>query len=113
MRWVKVAQRLNIDFEEIYSPVVGASTLRYLINLGLIYIMDVVTTCLYDSLDNDIYMKLLRGFKLCKTYIKGYKEDYSIILNDISIIETLVDLSKVIDCLKKEFDMKMSHVLLT
>ncbi|RDX80248.1 hypothetical protein CR513_39226, partial [Mucuna pruriens] len=34
--------------------------------------MDVVTTYLYYSLDNDIYMKFLEGFKLCKTYCKGH-----------------------------------------
>ncbi|RDX97004.1 hypothetical protein CR513_20284, partial [Mucuna pruriens] len=36
-----------------------------------LHLIDVATTYLYDSLDNDIYMKLY----------KGYKKDYSIKLS--------------------------------
>ena len=31
-------------------------------------LMDVVTTYLYGSLDNDIYMKILEGYKMSETY---------------------------------------------
>ena len=31
-------------------------------------LMDVVTAYLYGSLDNDIYMKILEGYKMSKTY---------------------------------------------
>ena len=47
-------------------------TFRFLINLtvfeGLdIRLMDVTTTYLYESIDNDIYMKIPKGFKLPET----------------------------------------------
>ena len=46
-------------------------TFRFLINLvvpeGLdMYLMNVITTYLYGSMDNDIYMKILEEFKLPK-----------------------------------------------
>jgi len=31
-------------------------------------LMDVVITYLYGSLDNDIYMKILEGYKMLETY---------------------------------------------
>ena len=57
------SQRPGIDYEETYSPVMDAITLRYLISLtvseGLdMHLMDVVTTYLYGSIDTDIYMKI-------------------------------------------------------
>ena len=57
------SQRPGIDYEETYSPVMDAITLRYLISLtvseGLdMRLMDVVTTYLYGSTDTDIYMKI-------------------------------------------------------
>ena len=45
------------------------------------HLMDVVTTYLYDSLDNDIYMKILEGFKLPEAYNMNSREIYSIKLN--------------------------------
>ena len=68
---LKVFQRPGIDFEETYSPVLDATTFRYLISLvaqeGLnLHLMDVVTAYLYGSLENDIYMKLPEGFNLPK-----------------------------------------------
>ena len=59
------SQRPGIDYEETYSPVVDATTFRYLISLVIqegidIRLMDVVTTYLYGSLDTDIYMKSLK-----------------------------------------------------
>ncbi|KAK1431618.1 hypothetical protein QVD17_08102 [Tagetes erecta] len=57
------SQRPGIDYEETYSPVVDATTFRYLISLVIqegidLRLMDVVTAYLYGSLDTDIYMKL-------------------------------------------------------
>ena len=48
-----------------------AITFRFLIisavSKGLdMHLMDVITTYLYGSIDNDIYMKILEGFKLPK-----------------------------------------------
>ena len=63
------SQRPGIDYEETYSPVMDAITLRYLIHLAVsegleMHLMDVVTTYLYESIDSDIYMKIPEGFTL-------------------------------------------------
>ena len=47
----------------------GAITFRFLINLTVsegmdMHLMDVITAYLYGSIDNDIYMKIPKGFKL-------------------------------------------------
>jgi len=80
------SQRPGIDFNETYSPVVDATTFRYLISLiaheGLnLHMMDVVTTYLYGSLDSDIYMKIPEGFNLPDANSSGSRQDYSIKLN--------------------------------
>ena len=59
----------GVDYEETYSPVVDAITLRFLISLTItenlqMRLMDVVTAYLYGSLDNDIYMKIPEGLKM-------------------------------------------------
>ena len=77
------SQRLEIDYEETYSPVMDATTFRYLISLAMkenldLRLMDVVTAYLYGSLDSDIYMKLLEEFKLPGA---GSREQCSIKLN--------------------------------
>jgi len=51
----------GVDYEETYSPVVDAITLRFLISLTVaenlkMRLMDVVTAYLYGSLDSDIYI---------------------------------------------------------
>ena len=56
-------QKPGIDFTETYSPVMSATTFRYLISLVVqnrlsMQLMDVVTAYLYGSLDSDIYMKV-------------------------------------------------------
>ena len=66
------SQRFGIDYET-YSPMMDEITLRFLIGLTMyenldMHLIDVVTTYLYGSLDNDIYMKALEGFKIPKTY---------------------------------------------
>ena len=63
------SQRPCIDYEETYSPVIDAITLLFLISLGVsealdMRLMDVITAYLYGSINNDIYMKILEGFKL-------------------------------------------------
>ena len=57
------SQRPCIDYEETYSPVMDAITFRFLISLGVsegldMRLMDVITTYLYGSINNDIYMKI-------------------------------------------------------
>ncbi|KAL0389428.1 UNVERIFIED_CONTAM: Copia protein [Sesamum calycinum] len=61
-------QKPGIDYTETYSPVVDATTLRFLISLSIIeqlkmQLMDVVTAYLYGSLDTDIYMRNPRRIK--------------------------------------------------
>ena len=61
--------RSRIDYEEPYSPVMGAITFQLLVSLvtskGLdMHLMDVVTAYLYGSIDTNIYMKILEGFKM-------------------------------------------------
>ncbi|CAN1250021.1 Copia protein [Linum perenne] len=80
------SQRPGIDYEETYSPVVDATTFRYLISLAVqeglnLRLMDVVTAYLYGALDNDIYMKLPEGFQLPETNKSNSREHYSIKLN--------------------------------
>ena len=63
------SQRPSIDYEEIYSLIMDAILFRYLIcyaiSKGLdLHLMDVVIAYLYGSLDDDIYMKILEGFKM-------------------------------------------------
>ena len=62
---------------------VDAITFRYLINLVVheklyMHLMDVITTYLYRSLDSDIYMKILEGFKMPEAYTSISREMYSI-----------------------------------
>ena len=60
-----------------------AITFRFLISLVAkenldMRLMDVVTTYLYGSLDNDIYMKIPEGYKIPKTYNPTSRSMYSI-----------------------------------
>ncbi|KAK4397697.1 Copia protein [Sesamum angolense] len=62
-------QKPGIDYTETYSPVVDATTLRFLISLSVIeqlkmQLMDVVTAYLYGSLDTDIYTRIPKGLKM-------------------------------------------------
>ncbi|KAL0540982.1 hypothetical protein IC582_021009 [Cucumis melo] len=77
------SKRPDIDYEETYSPVVDAITLRYLISLAVcenldMHLMDVVTTYLYGSLENEIYMKIPEGFKIPESYNSNSRELCSI-----------------------------------
>ncbi|KAA3477340.1 Retrovirus-related Pol polyprotein from transposon TNT 1-94 [Gossypium australe] len=80
------SQRLGIDYEETYSSVMDTTTSRFLISLVIregfdLRLMDVVTAYLYGPLDNNIYMKLQKGFKLPEAANSCSREHYSIKLN--------------------------------
>jgi hypothetical protein len=79
------SQRPGVDYDETYSPVVDATTFRYLISLAHKelnrHMMDVVTAYLYGSLDSDIYMKLPEGFNFSNANSLESREGYSIKLN--------------------------------
>jgi hypothetical protein len=69
------SQRPGIDYDKTYSPVVYAITFRYLIILTIhemldMCLMNVVTTYLYGSIDNDVYMKSLKDLKCLKHIIQ-------------------------------------------
>ena len=77
------SQRPGVDYDETYSPVMDAITLRYLISFTIherleMHLMDVVTTYLYGSLDNEIYIKIPKGFIMPKAYSSKPREMYSI-----------------------------------
>jgi hypothetical protein len=66
-------QEPDIDYEETYFPVVDAITFRFFISLVVtesldMRLIDVITTYLYGSLDNDIYMKIHEGNKMPEAY---------------------------------------------
>ena len=80
------SQRPGIDYEETYSPVVDATTFRFLISLAVkegldLRLMDVVTAYLYGPLENDIYMKVPEGFKMPEAVKTNSREQYCIKLN--------------------------------
>ena len=63
------SQRHGIDYQETYSPIMDATTFRYLIYLAIseglsLRLMDAVTTYLYGYIDTNVYMKIPVGFKL-------------------------------------------------
>nr|GEU62661.1 alpha-1,4 glucan phosphorylase L-2 isozyme, chloroplastic/amyloplastic [Tanacetum cinerariifolium] len=80
------SQRPRIDYEETYSPMVDATTLRYLISLVIqegidMRLMDVVTAYLYGSIDSESYMKLPERFKLpesCKNRLHSRRRNLSV-----------------------------------
>jgi Reverse transcriptase (RNA-dependent DNA polymerase) len=76
-------QILGVYYEETYSHVVDAITLRFLISLIItenlqMCLMDVVTTYLYGSLDNDIYMKVPERLKIPEAFKSKPQEMYYI-----------------------------------
>ena len=77
------SQRPGIDYEETYSPEMDAITFWYLISLtvseGLdMCFMDVLTSYLYRSINTDIDMKILEGFKLPEATNPKPRNMYSI-----------------------------------
>ncbi|GJU93052.1 retrovirus-related pol polyprotein from transposon TNT 1-94, partial [Tanacetum coccineum] len=77
------SQRPGIDYEETYSPVMDATTFRFLISLAIyenldMRLMDVVTSYLYRSLDSAIYMKIIEGFNMPEALSAKPKDMYSV-----------------------------------
>ena len=73
----------SIDYEETYALVMDTITFKFLISLVAkenleTRLMDVVTTYMYGSLGNDIYMKIPEGYKISKTYNITSRTMYSI-----------------------------------
>ena len=67
------SQRPRIDYDETYSLVMNTITFRFLISMAVskrleMRLKDVVTAYLYGSLDSDIHMKILEGYKMPKEY---------------------------------------------
>ena len=68
--WNKVfSQRPAIDYDETYLHVVDIIMFRYLISLSVsegldMRLMDVIIAYLYGMLENDIYMKVPKGYQL-------------------------------------------------
>ena len=65
------SQKRGIDYEKTLSPVMDVITYHFLISMvvpeGLdMRLMNVITSYLYGSMDNDICMKIPKGFKLPK-----------------------------------------------
>lgn len=65
------SQRPSIDFDETYSLVMDTITIKYLISLAIskkkkleMHLIDAIIAHLYGTLDTNIFMKLLEGFKL-------------------------------------------------
>ena len=61
----------------------NAITFRFLISLAVseglnMRLMDVIIAYLYGSMDNDIYMKIPKGFKLAETNSTKPRSMYSI-----------------------------------
>ena len=82
----------GVDYEETYSPVVDATTLRFLISLANVKrlqmrLMDVVTAYLYGSLDSDIYMKIPEGLKMPEACKSEPREMFSIKLKDLYAVQ--------------------------
>lgn len=69
------SQKAGVDFEEIFSPVVKMSSIRFVLGLTAsldleVEQMDVKTAFLHGELDKEMYMVQTEGFK-----VKG-KEDH-------------------------------------
>ena len=77
------SQRHGIDYKETYSAIMDANTFNYLIYLAVsegldMLLMDVDTTYLYRSIDTNVYMKILEGFKLPEVMNSKPQSMYSI-----------------------------------
>ena len=67
------SQRPEIDYDETYSPVMDTITFRFFISMAVskrleMHLIHVVTNYLYSSLDFDIHMKILEGYKMPEAY---------------------------------------------
>ncbi|XP_035831980.1 uncharacterized protein LOC118481012 [Helianthus annuus] len=83
--------------------------------------MDAVTAYLYGTLENDIYMKILKGLKMPETLksiprdmcaiklkrsLYGLKQSGPIYVDDINIIRAPEEIEKAANILKREFETK-------
>jgi hypothetical protein len=85
-------QRPRINFNETYSPVMNGITFRYLISLAIqnhlyLQLMDVMTAYLYESLDSDIYMKVLDGITVLNMHANHN-------MYCVKLVESLYDLKQ-------------------
>nr|GEW24200.1 retrovirus-related Pol polyprotein from transposon TNT 1-94 [Tanacetum cinerariifolium] len=109
------AQKEEIDYNEVFSPVVKHSSIRILLSLVAqldleLVQMDVKTAFLHDDLEEEIYMVQPEGFKVVKKsmnqqdgsfiYLFLYVDDMFIASQSLDEIETLKTR------LKSEFEMK-------
>ncbi len=79
------SQKPGIDYMETYSPVVDATTLRFLVALTVaerlkMQLMDVVTAYLYGSLDTNIHMRIPEGLEIPEVLKSRPRHMYSILL---------------------------------
>jgi len=79
----ELLQRLDIDYDETYSPLVDVIIFQYLISPTTherldMCLMDVVTTYLYRSVDNDVYIKIHERFQMPEAYNSNPQKVYSI-----------------------------------
>ena len=77
------SQRPEIDYDEMYSPVMDIIMFVYLISLSVsegldMRLMDVITTYLYGMLEKDIYMNVPEGFQLPQVNTSQPRNMYSI-----------------------------------
>ncbi|GJX69857.1 putative RNA-directed DNA polymerase [Tanacetum coccineum] len=84
------SQKIGIDFDEIFSPVVKMGSIRVVLGLAAsldleVEQMDVKTTFLHGDLDKEIYMEQPKGFQ-----VKG-KEGYKFGDDDFIILLLYVD----------------------
>jgi hypothetical protein len=74
-------QILGVDYEKIYTSVVDTITLIFLISFIItenlhMCLMNVVTFYLFGSLDNNIYIRVLKGLKMSETFKSKPREMY-------------------------------------
>ncbi|PWG74145.1 hypothetical protein DF186_19410, partial [Enterococcus hirae] len=77
------SQKLDINYKKTYSPIINTITLRYLINLSAyhklhIYLINIITTYLYDSLNQNIYIKIPEKLNISKPSNKYSPKLYSV-----------------------------------
>jgi hypothetical protein len=80
------SQKPGVDYDQTYSPVMDATTFRYLISLAVqenldMRLMDVVTAYLYGVLDAEIHMRVPEGIRMPEAADLKSKHMYSIRLN--------------------------------
>ena len=68
------SQRLGIDYDKTYSPMMDTITFHFLISMAISKKLEIhMTAYFYGSLDFDIHMKISEGYKIPKAYIPQNK----------------------------------------